>query len=122
MASNADSAVKHTPGAEAMDIRYIHGPYADQIAVQLWAEIKSEWTCAHWWSRPITPIYERREHKPSTKVAVKCGRCDGKGAIASFSVRYSGVCFACGGSGFRLISRAAFNRRTAIAKATGSAA
>lgn len=27
--ANKTSAVKHTPGAEAMDIRYIHGPYAD---------------------------------------------------------------------------------------------
>jgi hypothetical protein len=114
------SAAQHTPGSEGMDVRYFSGPYADQIAVQLWIEMRHG--CAQWWDRPLCPVYEPRKRKPSTRVAVRCGRCDGAGAIASFSVRYSGVCFACGGSGFRLISRAAYNRRAAIAKATGEQA
>lgn len=64
------------------------------------------------WDRPITPKKRR-----STKVAVKCGRCDGKGAIACFSAQYSGKCFACGGSGFRLISEATWKKQQALRKA-----
>jgi hypothetical protein len=70
----------------------------------------------HVWDAPITPKRRRSE-----QVAVKCGRCNGAGAIASFSARYSGVCFACGGSGVRFISQAAYNKRRAIAKATKDA-
>jgi hypothetical protein len=50
-------------------------------------------------------------------VAVKCGRCDGRGAIASFTTRYSGKCFACGGSGKRLMTKAAFEKKQALMQA-----
>jgi hypothetical protein len=49
----------------------------------------------------------------SKRVAVKCGRCDGKGAIASFTARYSGKCFACGGSGHLWITQAAYEKQKA---------
>lgn len=75
------------------------------ISARLWAEMRAG---REWWDRPLNPTRRR-----TATVAVKCGRCDGKGAIASFSVRYSGVCFACGGNGFRLISRAAYLKRKA---------
>jgi hypothetical protein len=64
------------------------------------------------WDVPITP---KKRH--TEKVAVKCGRCNGEGAIACFTQRYSGVCFACGGSGFRLISLAAYKRRRTLVTA-----
>ncbi len=51
---------------------------------------------------------------PGSTVAVMCGRCCGKGAIESFSVHYSGKCFACGGSGVRYVSRAKYNREHGI--------
>jgi len=62
------------------------------------------------WDKPLNP-------KPGTKVAVQCGRCCGAGAIASFSARYSGKCFACNGSGVRYISVAAWKRQQALRKA-----
>lgn len=76
-----------------------------QLRSKLWTELRAEVRyptagSIPFWDLPLNP-----KRKRSTTVAVKCGRCDGKGAIASFSVRYSGVCFACGGSGFRLIPR-----------------
>lgn len=52
----------------------------------------------------------------SARVAVKCGRCDGKGAIASFTTRYSGKCFACSGSGHRWMTRAAYEKQQAATK------
>jgi hypothetical protein len=91
-----------------------------RVALRLWAEMRAE--VRHpvagrnaWWDQPLTV-----KQKPSATVAVKCGRCDGKGAIASFSVRFSGVCFACSGSGFRLISRAAYEKKKALRKAQGA--
>lgn len=51
--------------------------------------------------------------KKQDTVAVKCGRCDGVGAIASFSIKFSGKCFACGGSGVRYMSRAAYEKKQA---------
>lgn len=90
------------------------GPYEQQIAVQLWAEIKSEWSCAHWWSRPLSPA-PPPARKRTPKIAVTCGRCNGAGAIASFSLQYSGKCFACNGSGVRFISQAEHKRRVTLA-------
>jgi hypothetical protein len=80
------------------------------------------WACLHFapqdkpgipaWDIPITP-----KKRGARKVAVKCGRCDGKGAIACFSAQYSGKCFACDGSGFRFISEAAWKKKQALRKA-----
>lgn len=52
----------------------------------------------------------------SQQVKVPCGRCDGKGAIASFTTRYSGKCFACSGSGYRWMTRATYEKKQALAK------
>lgn len=102
------------------DIRYFEGPYAQQIGAQLWAEINSELGCAHWWARPLCPAYPPHSKKTSTKIAVQCGRCCGAGAIASFSIKYSGKCFACNGSRVRYISAAAWRKQKALRAATNA--
>jgi hypothetical protein len=110
------SAAKHTPGPDLPDVRT---PDQERwLSGRLWAELRHGLyrDGRHAWDAPLTP-----ERKPQRYVAVKCGRCNGKGAIASFSIRYSGKCFACDGSGVRYISRAAYAKRVAIAMATGSA-
>jgi hypothetical protein len=80
----------------------------------LWWELHSptQGGTSQLWDRPITPKKRRNE-----KVAMKCGRCNGAGAIACFSAQYSGKCFACGGSGFRLISQAAYEKQKAARRA-----
>jgi len=103
-----------TPGAEVADVRT---PDQERwLSGRLWAELRHGLyrNGQHSWDAPLTP-----KRAPQKYVAVKCGRCNGKGAIASFSIRYSGKCFACDGSGIRYISRAAYAKRVANAKATG---
>jgi hypothetical protein len=86
------------------------------LGSQLWNELRNPLADRNghgrnaWWDLPLI-------RKQSAHVAVKCGRCNGDGAIASFSLKYSGVCFACGGSGFRFISQAAYKKRKALRRA-----
>lgn len=90
------------------------------LSGRLWCELTSTTypplTKNVWWDLPLNP-----KRKQSKSVGVTCGRCNGAGAIASFSIRYSGKCFACNGSGVRYISRAAFERLNAISRAKGAA-
>lgn len=93
-----------------------------RLGRKLWVELRAEVRYPIPGRIPCWDVLLTPKRKPATTVAVKCGRCDGEGAIASFSVRYSGVCFACGGSGFRLISKAAYEKRKALRRAMDEAA
>jgi hypothetical protein len=109
-ADSQDSVAMSAPGPDALtpdQERWLSG--------HLWAGLRAP-PCrdgSHMWDAPITP----KKRKNGT-VAVICGRCQGAGAIASFSARYSGKCFPCGGSGVLFISKAAYARRAATAPRT----
>lgn len=91
----------------------------DKVGWKLWNELRGEvrhpdpGSLVPYWDRPLARKVATR--RPA-RVAVTCGRCNGAGAIASFSARYSGKCFACSGSASILVTR----QRAARMKAGGA--
>lgn len=94
----------------------------EQIGWKLWNELRGEvrhpvpGSLVPYWDRPLIQKTDNRG-----PVAITCGRCNGACAIASFSAKYSGKCFACGGSGVRFVSKAAYARQRAATRAMASA-
>lgn len=79
-------------------------PDMARVGDRLWRELRYART--NGLQRAVVPYWDypswSKPKKAPARAVVRCGRCDGLGAIASFSARYSGKCFACNGSGTRL--------------------